>query len=172
MAHPSKAKGDRAELEAVAWFKQTIPDLVVWDAQRMLGAGRAEDIGDLKVFADVAIQVKAYKDSSLSAGLYQAASGATLQAARARHPFAVGMVLVPRARANQVRWAASADSWPTADVELVAHTSSLNALAAVRAAGVESLLVTVVNRKGAAPIRISSMQTWLAAYRAASPNAN
>lgn len=166
MPHPSKVKGDRAELEAVAWFKEHAADEVVWDAQRMLGAGRAEDIGDLKVLADTAVQVKAYKDTALSAGLYQAAAGARDQALRARHPYQVGMVLVPRARAHQVRWAASALAWPT-PVEAEPHSSSLSALAAVRAAGPTVALVTVVNRKGSPPILIASMQTWLAAYRTA-----
>lgn len=167
MAHPSKVKGDKAELEAVAFWRATAPDLIVWNAQRMLGAGRAEDIGDLLVLPDAAVQVKAYKESGLSAGLYGAAEGARLQQLRARHPFGVGMVLVPRARATQVRWAAACTEWPAELDALERHTSSLSALAAVKAAGPESRLVTYVDRKGATPIRIASMQTWIAAYRQA-----
>lgn len=171
MANPSKNKGDAAEREAVAYFAELCPDLLVWNAQRMLGAGRKEDIGDLLVFADVAVQVKAFKQSSLSGALYQAASGATEQAGHARHPFALGMVLVPRARkVGAVRWASSVHQWPT-EVDFEPHTNSLSALEAVKVAGLESSLVTRVERKGTQPILIASLPTWVAAYRSALGNA-
>lgn len=167
MSNPSKRKGDKYELEAVRAIIDLCPDLVVWDAMRMLGAGRKEDVGDLKAFPDAAVQVKAYKASGLSAALYDAANGARDQAANARHPYQLGLVLVPRARlVGAVRWASSTHVWPVPFVPQI-HTNSLSALAAVKAAGPLSSLITQVSRKGVEPIIISSLQNWVAAYRLA-----
>jgi len=167
MVNASKAKGDRAELEAVRAITELCPDLIVWNAQRMLGAGRKEDIGDLLVFPDAAVQVKAFKATALSAGLYSAASGATEQAQRARHPFALGLVLVPRARlAGAVRWAASVNEWPV-EREHAISSSSIAALDAVRAAGPVMEFTTQVQRKNASPIIVASLQSWVLAYRMA-----
>jgi hypothetical protein len=167
MVNASKAKGDRAELEAVRAITELCPDLIVWNAQRMLGAGRKEDIGDLLVFPDAAVQVKAFKTSGLSAGLYSAASGATEQAARARHPFALGLVLVPRARlTGSVRWAASVNAWPIERAHS-SSSSSIAALDAVKAAGPLAEFTTQVQRKNAAPIIVASLQSWVIAYRMA-----
>lgn len=168
MSNPSKAKGDRYELEATDYIKAAYPDLVVWNAQRMLGAGRKEDIGDLLVFPDVAVQVKAFKVTAMSAGLYSAANGAQVQAGNARHPYALGLVLVPRARkVGSVRWAASVLTWPV-DAEHQIHSNSLSALEAVKAAGPDGRLTTQVQRKNTAPIIIASLDTWVNAYRIAS----
>ena len=167
MPNASQDKGKRAEREALAWFKKTAPDLVLWNARRTLGEGHAEDIGDLQVLPDVTVQVKAYKQASMSAGLYGAAAGATVQGLRARTTFHLGMVLVPRARAGQVRWVASVRDWPLEGVDAVAHSNSLAALRAVTAAGIDSPLVTVVNRRGVEPIHVASVTTWLNAYREA-----
>tara|TARA_R110002051_G_scaffold60546_9_gene110932 strand:- start:43148 stop:43681 length:534 start_codon:yes stop_codon:yes gene_type:complete len=167
MVNASKAKGDRAELEAVRAITELCPDLIVWNAQRMLGAGRKEDIGDLLVFPDAAVQVKAFKATALSAGLYSAAAGATEQAARARHPFALGLVLVPRARlVGSVRWAASVDVWPTERAHEIA-SSSIAALDAVKVAGPDVEFTAKVQRKNAAPIIVGSLQTWVRDYRLA-----
>ena len=167
MSNPSKNKGDQAEREAVAYFQEMCPDLLVWNAQRLLGAGRKEDIGDLLIFPDVAVQVKAFKPSSLSAALYQAADGATVQAARARHRHALGIVLVPRARkVGAVRWVASVHRWPVESAHEV-HTNSLSALNAVVAAGLNSALTTRVQRKGTESIIIGSLQSWVRSYRLA-----
>src|SRR6478735_12765266 len=54
----NKRKGDRAEREAVAVLCELAPDLVVARPQRLLGAGRREDTGDLWVFPGVTVQVK------------------------------------------------------------------------------------------------------------------
>ena len=168
MSNPSKAKGDRYELEATAHIVEVYPDLVVWNAQRMLGAGRKEDIGDLLVFPDVAVQVKAFAAKAMSAGLYSAAKGAEAQRNNARHPYALGLVLVPRARkVGAVRWAASVLTWPV-EAEHQVHSNSLSALEAVKSAGPLSRLTAQVFRKNTAPIIIASLDTWVSAYRAAS----
>src|SRR5690625_4924548 len=107
MASFSKNKGDRAEREAVEYLQQVADDLVVPRAQRMLGAGRADDVGDLRVLADVAVQVRNYKLDSLGAALRSAAMDAVAQAANGDIPHALGLVPYPRARAGTVRWLAS-----------------------------------------------------------------
>lgn len=168
MANPSKSKGDIHEREAVEYFKELCPDLLVWNAQRMLGAGRKEDIGDLLVFPDAAVQVKAFKAASLSAAIYQAAGGAKVQAERARHPYALGMVLVPRARkVGAVRWAACVHEWPIAVADPDIHSNALSAFEAVKTAGPEAHLVTRVQRKGVEPVYIGSVQSWVSDYRTA-----
>lgn len=107
MANSSKNKGDRAEREAVEYLQQVAGDLVVPRAQRMLGAGRADDVGDLRVLPDVAVQVRNYKLDSLGAALRSAAVDAVAQAANGDMPHALGLVPYPRARAGSVRWLAT-----------------------------------------------------------------
>lgn len=107
MANPSKAKGDRAELEAVEYLCSMVPHLVVTKPQRMLGAGRMDDVGDLRVFPDVAIQVRNYKLSQIGQALRSAAVDATQQAENGDLPFSFGLVPYPRARKDTVRWLAS-----------------------------------------------------------------
>lgn len=97
MANSSKRKGDQAEREAVAVLRGLAPDLVVGRPQRLLGAGRREDTGDLWVFPGVTVQMK-YRADPLHA-LRPAADGATVQAARAGSGFAVGLVPLPGVRA-------------------------------------------------------------------------
>ena len=58
MANSNKRKGDRAEREAFAVLCLLAPDLLVPRPQRLLGAGRREDTGDLWVLPDVTVQVK------------------------------------------------------------------------------------------------------------------
>lgn len=107
MANPSKAKGDRAELEAVEYLCEMAPHLVVTKPQRMLGAGRMDDVGDLRVFPDVAIQVRNYKLSQIGQALRSAAVDAVAQAQNGDLPFSFGLVPYPRARKETVRWLAS-----------------------------------------------------------------
>lgn len=57
MSHPSKRKGDRAELEV-----QRILQDELGLGRRKLGAGRADDMGDIDGIPDTVIQVAAYKD--------------------------------------------------------------------------------------------------------------
>lgn len=56
MTHPSKRKGDRAELEV----QGIIRDLLGVPARRKLGAGRLDDMGDIDGVDSTCIQVAAY----------------------------------------------------------------------------------------------------------------
>jgi hypothetical protein len=114
MANASKRKGDKAELEAVRVLVDLAPDLARSDAMRMLGAGRKEDVGDLRVFDDVAIQVRCYAATAIGTAIRSSALDATVQADRGRNPFALGMVPIPGARKDTVRWLACVQTWPTA----------------------------------------------------------
>src|SRR5690606_27626946 len=58
MANPQKNKGDKAELEAA----RLLADLTGWPVRRKLGAGRADDTGDLDNVPDTTVQVKDYTD--------------------------------------------------------------------------------------------------------------
>lgn len=58
MANAAKRKGDQAEREAA----QLIHDLTGWPARRKLGAGRADDIGDIDGVPNTVIQVANYRD--------------------------------------------------------------------------------------------------------------
>lgn len=113
MANKSKDKGDRYERAAVKYIIETVPELV--DAKlpmRMLGAGRLEDIGDLSLFTDAAIQVKAV--SNMGQAVRSSVAGSVIQAANAKVEFALGMVPVQGARKTQVNWlaATAVDRWP------------------------------------------------------------
>lgn len=57
MTGPAKRKGDQAEREVAA----LIQDLTGIPARRKLGAGRADDVGDID-FPDTVIQVANYSD--------------------------------------------------------------------------------------------------------------
>lgn len=89
MSHPSKAKGDRAELEAAA----LLSDLLGVPAKRALGAGRKEDTGDIFGVPDTCIQVANYKNIATALNeklaecpLQQANAGATFGASMIRRP--------------------------------------------------------------------------------------
>ena len=118
MANAAKAKGDKAERDAVAVLKQMCPDLLCDGAMRMLGAGRKDDIGDLRVFDNVSVQVKCYAPAYMSGGLRQSALGAAVQRENAlaqgyNVPFSLGMVPIPRQPTNgAVRWLATCLTWP------------------------------------------------------------
>ena len=58
MAHPSKRKGDGAELEVA----RLLADLTGWNVRRRLGAGRTDDSGDLDGIPGCCAQAKSYKD--------------------------------------------------------------------------------------------------------------
>ena len=126
MANPSKNKGDRYERAAVKYIIETAPDLVdALKPMRMLGAGRAEDIGDLSLFTDSVIQVKAHSD--MGKAVRSSVEGSVVQAANARVAnagieFALGMVPVQGARHTAVNWLActAVDRWPV-PVEHVAE---------------------------------------------------
>lgn len=56
MSHPSKAKGDKAELEV----QELLRTLLGVPARRALGAGRKDDMGDITGVPDTVIQVANY----------------------------------------------------------------------------------------------------------------
>lgn len=58
MTHPSKRKGDAAELEVQALLQ----DHLGVPARRMLGAGRKDDVGDIAGVPDTTVQVANHKD--------------------------------------------------------------------------------------------------------------
>jgi hypothetical protein len=69
MANPNKRKGDRAELQ----LAKQLTELLGIPIRRMLGAGRADDIGDLDGMPTTAIQVKHWRDitSAIREGITQ-----------------------------------------------------------------------------------------------------
>jgi hypothetical protein len=89
VTNSSKAKGDRAELEVQGILR----DLLGVPARRALGAGRADDVGDIHGVPDTVIQVVNRKD--VARGLreklpeserQQAVAGATFGCAFVRMP--------------------------------------------------------------------------------------
>lgn len=58
MTGSAKRKGDRAELEVQALLRDHLGVF----ARRALGAGRADDLGDIHGVPDTVIQVVSYKD--------------------------------------------------------------------------------------------------------------
>ena len=89
MPHPSKRKGDKAELEAA----RLLADLTGHPVRRKLGAGRSDDTGDLDGMPDTTIEVKNYRNiaEGVNAGLAdigaeQANAGTTFGAVMVRRP--------------------------------------------------------------------------------------
>lgn len=58
MANPNKRKGDRAELD----LAKLLTEMLNQPMRRALGAGRADDIGDIDGMPTCAIQVKHWRD--------------------------------------------------------------------------------------------------------------
>jgi hypothetical protein len=58
MTTPAKRKGDAGELEVA----RQLAELTGWPVRRKLGAGRADDTGDLHGLPDTTCQVKSYAD--------------------------------------------------------------------------------------------------------------
>jgi hypothetical protein len=113
MVNKSKDKGDRFERAFAAHIIQTYPELIsVQKPMRHLGAGRKEDVGDMHLFSDAAIQVKAVAQPGTA--LRSAATGSVIQAGHAAVPFAVGVVPIFGARGNKPKWMATTtiDRWP------------------------------------------------------------
>lgn len=105
MANAAKDKGDRFEWKAVRFIQDHQDGASLIDVTtpgRLLGAGRKDDGGDLHLFTDVAVQVKARKN--LGEAVRESAYASIDQAAYADKPHGVGMVPIPRARAERVSW--------------------------------------------------------------------
>lgn len=58
MSNPQKRKGDRAELE----LAKMLEDALGFRVRRKLGAGRADDTGDIDGLPNCTVQVKNYSD--------------------------------------------------------------------------------------------------------------
>lgn len=164
MANPQKQKGDRAEREAVEALVLLAGPLGLTMTplqMRALGAGRKEDTGDIHVFPDVAIQVKNYAASRMNQALREAAVGAVRQAENGLLPFHLGLSVVPRARKDGFRWAASAVHWPVPVEHDAVFTTPLAALTAAKA---DPAGLYLVQRKGTEDILVSSLGRWLDDY--------
>lgn len=97
-------------------LRDSAADLVLTNSMRMLGAGRREDVGDLHVFPDVAIQVRAYAGNKIGTAVNSSATDSVRQAQNASLPYGLGLVPIPRAPKNgAVRWLACVEpgQWPT-----------------------------------------------------------
>ncbi|MCC3292814.1 hypothetical protein [Arthrobacter sp. zg-Y1110] len=172
MGNSAKDKGDRFEREAVTALVELLPEYTVNNPMRMLGAGRKDDVGDLSVFSDVAIQVRAKKD--MGQAIRSSAEDSVKQAANGEMPFALGMVPILGTRAHQVRWLActAVDAWP-GGVDPVADFAIVSkALAWVRDdAGPHGYRVWPrlerIGRLGGPgyPALVAPLEAWAAAYR-------
>ena len=176
MANPSKNKGDKAERDAVAYFLETVPDLCVTKAMRMLGAGRSEDVGDLHVFTDTAIQVRAYKMDSIGAAVRSSAKDSVTQAGHGDKDYALGMVPYPRARAGSVKWLAcvDVDAWPSGRPDEVVEFAMISkALDWVRSdeapygflAYPREQRIAVLAGGETRPVLVAPIEAWIEAYR-------
>lgn len=167
MVNANKNKGDQAERDAVEFLVALCPDLVVKKPQRLLGAGRKEDVGDLWVFPDAAVQVKAYGPKSVSAAMYDAATTSVDQAANADRPFAAGMVKMHNARPGTVRWLASVMEWPEPFTVAPVGFKASTAAADWAKKQVNGDAVATVTRAGSPVIFVAPFRTWVDAYRRA-----
>lgn len=178
MANSSKSKGDRAERESVSMFLDLCGDLCVPKAKRMLGAGRSEDVGDLHVFPDVAVQVRNYALSSIGTAVRSSAKDAIAQAGHGDMPFGLGLVPYPRARAGTVRWIAAVEPgmWPGdtgPGIHVAEFATVTKALDWVRADEPPyGFLAHPRERRiglltGGAGVLIAPIEAWVAAYRIA-----
>ncbi len=89
MTTPSKRKGDKAELEAA----RALADLTGWPVRRKLGAGRADDTGDLDGLPQTCVQVKAYRD--ITRAIRETLTELPAQQTNAGATFGFGMVRRP-----------------------------------------------------------------------------
>lgn len=172
MANRSKNKGDRYERAAFALVLQDYADLVDVAHPGRNRAGRRLDPGDLHLFSDCVVQVKAYDD--IGAALWRAAYGARTQAGYGDFPHDVGLVPVIGARRTGVNWLATSTSWPT-DIPADAHRvfgSCPRAIAWLRddSCGVpRSRRLARVARQDKDPIWVAPAAAWFEAYRANRP---
>lgn len=176
MGNPSKDKGDRGEREAVVVLLDLLTPalgdlaarLIETKPQRKLGAGRAEDTGDLWVLRDAAIQVKNWP-ADLYGAIRSAAIGAQIQAGHGLLAHAVGLSLVPRARAEAVRWLASCIFWPV-DLEedcvavFGSPSAAVNHLKNDKLGVPRRRRVARIERAGKEAIWVAPVEAWVSAY--------
>lgn len=111
MTNPSKAKGDRAELEVQALLR----DLLGVPARRALGAGRKDDMGDISGVPDTVIQVANY--SNITTAVREKPLQAEEQRVRAGADFAATFV---RLRGGEYRVVQTVEQWAAMWREAVA----------------------------------------------------
>ena len=104
MTSAAKRKGDRAELEIAS----ILEDLLGYRIRRKLGAGRADDTGDLDGIPDTIVQVAAWTDALRA--IREKPIAADTQALNARATFAATAV---RLRGGLWRIALTPDQWAT-----------------------------------------------------------
>ncbi len=164
MTNPNKAKGDRAEREALMFLQKHVPGLLCERPQRRLGLGRSFDTGDLDAFDDVVVQVKNY--ASLATGLRNAAEGAEVQAQRAGAPFGVGMTMLPRLPITDLyRWIFVALNWPSMSTECDAVVKDAQDLLTVLRATQDHPMLVRLERGTKRPIYASWLPRWANDYQ-------
>lgn len=104
MTNPQKNRGDRAEREAAV----LLTDLLGYPITRSLGAGRAQDRGDLHGVPDTTIQVCDWAD--VRAAAVQKPRGVELQRQHSGTTFAATLV---RFRGGIWRVVLSPEQWAT-----------------------------------------------------------
>jgi hypothetical protein len=90
MTGSAKRKGDQGEREAA----QLLHDLLGYPVRRKLGAGRADDEGDLEGLPDTTIQVVSRATDVVSVGVVRKPIEVTVQAENAGTTFAATMLRV------------------------------------------------------------------------------
>jgi len=104
MGNPQKAKGDKAEREVA----ELIHDLLGFPARRALGAGRADDVGDIHGVPDTVVQVASWAD--VAAAARQKPLGAQQQRINAQATHAATFV---RFRGGTYRVVLTPEQWAT-----------------------------------------------------------
>ncbi len=106
MTGAAKRKGDAAELEAA----RLITDLLGVPARRRLGAGRADDCGDIDGIPDTVVQVCSRSTDVVAVGLVRKPVEAGQQADNAGAQFAATFL---RIRGGTWRVVLTPDQWCT-----------------------------------------------------------
>lgn len=104
MANPQKRKGDAAEIEVA----RMIHDLLGFPARRALGAGRADDVGDIHGVPGTVVQVASWAD--VAAAARQKPLGAEQQRLNAQATHAATFV---RFRGGTYRVVLTPEQWAT-----------------------------------------------------------
>ena len=112
MTNSSKAKGDRAELEAA----RIINDLLGVPARRKLGAGRLDDTGDIDGVPDCTVQVVSRSTDVVSVAIVNKPLEAEHQARNADTTYAV---VFARIRGGHWRVVMTPEMWATYQREVM-----------------------------------------------------
>lgn len=104
MVNPNKRKGDRAERELAA----LVSELLGVSARRALGAGRADDVGDVFGIPNTVLQVCDWQDVAKALRIKPVA--ADVQAVNAGATFSAAAI---RLRGGEFRFCMSPDAFAT-----------------------------------------------------------